>query len=84
MLTDKDRRKKGRVTEQLRKVRIANLQVLAEHFGSGADLARRLGVTASYVTQLCGPTPTRGITEDTAREIEEKLGLKSGWMDIPQ
>jgi plasmid maintenance system antidote protein VapI len=82
MLTKKDRRARTKGVETLRRTRMANLKALAEHLGSPAELARRMGVTASYINQLCGPNPVRGITEDTARDIEQKLGIVSGWLDV--
>lgn len=41
----------------------------------------RLGFSASYLTQLAGPNPSRGITERTARRIENILDLPAYYMD---
>ena len=37
--------------------------------------------SGSYYSQLAGPNPNRDISEQLAREIEEKLVLRRGWLD---
>jgi hypothetical protein len=64
------------------KNRRENLRDLIEKNGGANSLARRLShANASYLSQMAGPNPTRKITERTAREIEEKLGLAYGDLD---
>lgn len=81
MLTKNDRRAKGKAIRDIRRLRVENLLRLIEHFGSAAELARKLAVTSAYITQLCGPNPIRDIGEAAARDMERKLDLKSGWLD---
>lgn len=49
--------------------------------GPGA-LAKRLGYSSgSYLSQVAGPTPSRSISERTARSIETLLDLPDGYLD---
>lgn len=64
------------------KLRILNLRQLLKDWSGPANLAAKLGYSnASFVVQMAGPHPIRAISEKTARRIEEKLGLPTGWMD---
>lgn len=48
------------------------------------QLARDLGYTnASFLSQMAGPNPIRGVTEKTARRFETALGLPQGALDVP-
>lgn len=59
-----------------------NLRALLEQWGGPLPVARKLGYSnASFVVQMCGPNPTREVTEKTARKIEISLGLPPGWLD---
>ena len=60
-------------------MRIENLKALVKKEGGAASLARRFDVDASYISQLINGH--RGFGEKSARSIEEKLKLKSGWLD---
>ncbi len=82
MLSHLDRKRKGRLIEKLHKTRIGNMRALVANFGSHAELARRLAVSPEYIFQLCGVNPVRSISEKTARDVEEKLALTAGWLDI--
>lgn len=53
--------------------------MLAAQWGSLTNLARKLGITPGYASQLS--SGHRPITEKTARWIEAELGLSVGWMD---
>ncbi len=65
-------------------VRRANLRKLMAQYGGPAALARKLGYSnASFIVQMAGPNPTRGVTEKRCREFEEKLELPQGWFDRP-
>lgn len=45
-----------------------NLRALVEQWGGPLPIARKLGYSnASFVVQMCGPNPTREVTEKTAR-----------------
>jgi len=62
--------------------RRANLRTLAVQWGGPTSLARKLGhANGSYLAQLIGPNPSRELSEKTAREIEQALGLPVAWMD---
>jgi hypothetical protein len=68
----------------IHEVRRARLRQLLHEHGGPAALARRIGLfQASYLTQLAGPTPTRTISEHTARRIEQALLLPEAWLDSP-
>jgi hypothetical protein len=63
-------------------LRRENLRTLARQWGGPTSLARKLGhANGSYLAQLIGPRPSREVSEKTAREIEQRLGLPVGWMD---
>lgn len=70
----------------MRKIRSDNLDRLAAlpKYGSKAALSRALGYsTPSFLSQITGDSPTaRPFSETTAREIEVKLDLPRGWMDV--
>jgi hypothetical protein len=62
--------------------RRSNLRNLIEQWYGPLALAKKLGYTnASFLVQMCGPNPTREVTEKTARKTEQALGLPAGWMD---
>jgi transcriptional regulator with XRE-family HTH domain len=62
-------------------VRRKNLKLLIEQYEGPAALARKLGVTTSYISQLV--KARRPISERTARDIEMTLRLTHGWFDGP-
>jgi hypothetical protein len=63
-----------------------NLNRLLKEPGSKTQLATRLGTSQSHITHLLKP-PTapssRAIREETARAIEEIMGLEHGRLDQP-
>ncbi len=62
--------------------RRANLRELMRTWGGPTSLAKKLGHSnGSYLAQLAGPNPSRDLSERTAREIEARLGLPTGWLD---
>ena len=62
--------------------RRVNLRALAQQWGGPTSLAKKLGHSnGSYLAQLIGPNPSRDVSEKTAREIEQRLGLPIGWLD---
>lgn len=62
--------------------RRVNLRSLIGQWGGPTSLAKKLGhANGSYIAQLAGPTPSRDVSERTAREIELRLRLPVGWMD---
>lgn len=63
-----------------------NLSRLLQEPGAKTQLAARLGASQSHITHLLKP-PTaasaRAIREETARQIEEIMGLAMGQLDQP-
>jgi hypothetical protein len=82
MLSKTERKARSRVMERMHKTRINNMRKLVDVLGSVAELARRLAVSDVYIHQLCGINPVRSISEETARKMEIKLNLQTGWLDI--
>lgn len=67
---------------QLAVIRRNNLRRLAEQHGA-LVLSERLGyASASFLSQMIGPNPSRDVSERTARSIEHTLDLEPGWMDL--
>lgn len=63
-------------------IRRENLRHLIRR-DSAKSIAATLGYSnASYISQLAGPTPTRELKEDTARDFERKMKLAPGWLDV--
>lgn len=63
-------------------IRRENLRTLARQWGGPTSLSRKLGHSnGSYLAQLIGPNPSRDVSEKTARDIEKRLQLPTGWMD---
>ena len=75
-------RAKRTAAERVYRTRMAHLRRLAKGYPSRAELARVLGVNASFISHLIGENPIRTIGEKLARDIEASLGLHYGWMDI--
>lgn len=80
MLTPQDRKAKYAQPEQLRKLRIRNLQKLAELFG-WQELARRTGMSDQQLEQIAGQNQVRAVHDHQARAIELSVGLPHGWLD---
>lgn len=77
---------KSRLTEQeiMQGYRRFNLRRLVVECGGQTELAKKLGYkTSTFLTQMVGPTPIRTITENTAREFEQKLALQHLSLDSP-
>lgn len=52
------------------------------YHNSPSALATDCGYTnGSFIVQMAGPSPTRVVTEKTARKIEQSLKLPEGWLD---
>ncbi len=69
--------------ERVYRVRLDNMRLLCRQYGSAAEVARTLGVTPAHLTHITGETVRRTIGEKQARDIEVKLGLHEGWLDMP-
>jgi transcriptional regulator with XRE-family HTH domain len=64
----------------IREVRLSRLvQLLGEEAGRRVDLARRLGISPSQLSQWLGRHRT--ITEESARRIEAKAKKPPAWLD---
>ena len=63
------------------KNRRTNLRKLMDKEGA-TILGKRLGYSApTFLSQMCGPNPTRKITEKSARRFERDLGMPEGSLD---
>lgn len=68
------------MTTDVMELRMTNLRSLSAQRGGPTALAKTLKHAGpSYISQMY--TGVRPITEKTARKIEQRLGLPSGWMD---
>jgi len=56
-------------------IRLRNLRNVVAGHGGQTVVARKLGKTKGWISQLVGERPDREITERTARSIEQALGL---------
>jgi len=68
------------------RVRLENLKLLITEAGSAAELARRVGTSSSYLSQVRNQMPTRNGTprcvgDDLAEKLERGMGKPIGWMD---
>ena len=62
-------------------LRRKNLQLLKEQTGDEwQTVAKRVGMSASHLSQVLNGI--RPFTEKTARNIEHKLNLSAGWLDL--
>lgn len=67
---------------KITEVRRDNLRAVVARMGGGTKVAATLGYrSASFLSQMVGPKPSREITEKSAREFEAKLGLPEGDLD---
>lgn len=64
-------------------IRRQNARNLAEDIGGSAELARRISMSDSQVSQLIGENPVKNIGQIIARRIEEAFNKPEGWLDIP-
>jgi hypothetical protein len=66
---------------KLTEIRRENMRALIEKHGAG-KLSAKLGYSQpSFLSQMCGPNPTRDITEKSARRYETLLKLPAGYLD---
>ena len=79
-----ERKARMRSLEKTRETRVKNLRLLAEHYGSMAELARKCGITPQHLNSIAGPNPIRQIAEESARRLEQTLKIPLGWLDIPR
>jgi hypothetical protein len=57
-------------------------RAVAQFPGGGAAVARAMGhVNPAFLSQMIGPKASRNVTEDTARRLEQAMGLPSGTLD---
>jgi len=62
-------------------IRKANFISLIREHGGASALAKLIGTSASYISQIMSPKTNVPIGERLARRIEEALALGAGWMD---
>lgn len=65
----------------IKEIRRENLRLLAKDKGGQARLAELLGMSLSYLGQIIGKNPVKGIGDAIARRVEKELELPHGWMD---
>lgn len=65
----------------IKEIRRENLRLLAKEKGGQARLAEMLGMSLSYLGQIIGKNPVKGIGDAIARRVEKELELPHGWMD---
>lgn len=65
-------------------IRRENARRLASNAGAKAAFARLVGMDASQVSQLIGPSPSKNIGNSIARRIERAHHLPEGWLDVEQ
>jgi hypothetical protein len=78
-LSDRVRRS---AVERVFRTRMMNVRLLVRNYKNKSEFARALGVDPSFITHICGESPRRTIGESLARNIESKMGLHQGWLDI--
>jgi len=59
-----------------------NLRRLVKERGGQKQFLNEVGYTKGWLSQLIGKTPDRDLSEKIAREIEQKVGIPSGTLDI--
>lgn len=68
-------------TTRIEDIRRENLRSLFALYSASA-VSRKLGYKAtSFMSQIAGPSPTREVTDKTARAIEEAYGYPRGTLD---
>ena len=78
-LNDKKRDDALMTREEIRR---ENARRLASNAGAKVAFARLVGMDASQVSQIIGPTPTKNIGNSIARRIEKAHHLPEGWLDV--
>lgn len=81
MRTRRDQNAFYKQLEELQRTRIGNLRAAAASAGGLEKLAKFLGVSQPYLSQLCSPNPARMFSEKVARKFEARLGVPFGWFD---
>ena len=71
-----------------KEIRIQNLRLLIEEFGTAEDVATRAQTPPNYISQILNGVPSstgtpRGVGDSVARRLEEGCGKPVGWMDVP-
>ena len=67
---------------QANEIRVANMQALARQRGGVTRLSEQMGYKGTYLPQLIGPRPQRTISEKSARDMERRLDLPVGYLDV--
>jgi hypothetical protein len=70
---------------KLSEIRRANIRrLIPDRRGAASELSRALGYkNPSFLSQMIGPEPSRDVTENFARRVEEVLKLAPGSLDKP-
>jgi hypothetical protein len=59
-----------------------NLRRLSQEAATQHDFAESLDVTDGFLSQIIGINPSRRVGEKLARQVESRLGLGYGWLDV--
>ncbi|WP_444886728.1 hypothetical protein [Microbulbifer sp. JMSA008] len=70
---------KGRM--DIKTIRRENARRIAKEVGGPAELARKLDMPNSGISQIIGKNPRRNIGDSIARRIEDAGGYQHGWLD---
>ncbi|WHI46565.1 hypothetical protein [Microbulbifer sp. VAAF005] len=65
----------------IKTIRRENARRIAKEVGGPAELARKLDMPNSGISQIIGKNPRRNIGDSTARRIEDAGGYHHGWLD---
>jgi hypothetical protein len=68
----------------INEIRRANMRRLAANYKNRAEFARVLGRSEQQLYHLIGKKNPKNIGNRIARDVEDKLGLKTGSLDILQ
>lgn len=68
----------------VKEIRRKNLALLIEREGGPSELAKKVGCSPSYISQIMSTVSRGDVGDRFARKIEEKLGLELNWMDADQ
>ncbi|WNZ54810.1 hypothetical protein QT397_18265 [Microbulbifer sp. MKSA007] len=65
----------------IKTIRRENARRIAKEVGGAAELARKLDMPNSGISQIIGKNPRRNIGDSIARRIEDAGGYRHGWLD---
>lgn len=63
-------------------IRRSTARALQKKVDGPANFARKVGMSASHISQLLGDNPTKNIGAMIARRFETAFGMPVGWLDV--